>query len=326
MIKKIVYLFGAGATHAEILNLLDGQPEEVIEKNGLLISHVSQRVMGKAQSIPGFKNGVEFVTSPEGRINIELLISLLEANQVNGGATKVKKLKSLVQRDIVSKLSETRRGRFFLHRALLELHSLIEQKEELLGIISLNYDQILDDAYRQQFGVSPNYNHTSEKGNEIPLLKLHGSFNWKRLNNYGKKHDVEIIPLGINKNYLIPPYNFIWGKAFDILTKCDILRVIGCSLSQNDLGLVDLLFKAHLEKGAPLEIQIINRDHTAREIKNNYGFFPNIILPLKIEETLIADTNGLESNPFKTWLKAKGDRMLKEKVTETKFIKKCFDL
>lgn len=47
--KKVVYLFGAGATHAELANL-DGT---LVEKGrGLLIRHVSARVIEKARRDP----------------------------------------------------------------------------------------------------------------------------------------------------------------------------------------------------------------------------------------------------------------------------------
>jgi hypothetical protein len=46
--KKIVYLFGAGATHAELANLY---PTLVEKGRGLLISNVSRRVIEKARSI-----------------------------------------------------------------------------------------------------------------------------------------------------------------------------------------------------------------------------------------------------------------------------------
>jgi hypothetical protein len=39
---KIVYLFGAGATHAELTNL---DPDLIPEQRGLLIGHVSSRVI-----------------------------------------------------------------------------------------------------------------------------------------------------------------------------------------------------------------------------------------------------------------------------------------
>jgi len=47
--KKVVYLFGAGATHAEIINIVDDPHANYRDKNGLLISNVSRRVMQTAR-------------------------------------------------------------------------------------------------------------------------------------------------------------------------------------------------------------------------------------------------------------------------------------
>ncbi len=326
-LKKIVYLLGAGATHAEILNLEESPSETFISKNGLLISNVSKRVMKSAQSLRGFKKGVELVTSAEGSLNIELLISLFELNRIPNSESKIKGLKKLVQDDIKKNLSLTRKKKFYLHKALFELHSLVEDRENLIGIISLNYDDILDDAHEIIHERKPNYCHTSERGGDFPLLKLHGSFNWKGIKIYGRTKTISIIPLGISKNYLIPPYNFIWSRAFEVLVQCDILRVVGCSLNQNDIGLVDLLFKAHLERAECFELQVIDFQKQGDQIKNNYGFFPRIVKPKDIENSLIADAQIMSEdcigNPFKIWLKAKAEKMLSDEIEKTRYLKKC---
>lgn len=157
---------------------------------------------------------------------------------------------------------------------MIELHNLTVVREQLLGIISLNYDDILDEAYNAN-QMAVDYCYTSRSGERgcVPLLKLHGSFNWTRKRIYEKTKTITIIPLGLNKNYLVPPYSFIWSRAFEILTQCDTLRVIGCSLSQNDIGLIDLLFKAHLERTSYFKIEIIDFQKQGEQIKNNYGFF-----------------------------------------------------
>ncbi len=326
--KKIVYLFGAGATHAEIMNLEDNPDAKFRDNNGLLISNVSTRVMKSAhKKMSWFQKNENVFTSTKGSFNIELLISLFETNQIS--EKKISTIKLLVQKDIKKRLSDSRKKKFYLHKALFELHKRIEEKEKLLGIISLNYDNILDEAYEKLLGYKPNYCFTSEKIEHMPLLKLHGSFNWSNISLYKKSKDISIIPMGINKNYLMPPYNFIWGRAFELLVKCDIIRVIGCSLNQNDFGLIDLLFKAHLERDngieiQPIDFQPLNGHH---HMKNNFGFFPGIIDPKDIEETMIADvsiSNYDLGNPFKIWLKAKAEKMIGDDVYQTTYIKKLF--
>lgn len=180
---------------------------------------------------------------------------------------------------------------------------------------------MLDRAYKEFFG-SPNYCFTLEgdapKG--VPLLKLHGSFGWKRQKIRKQRRTVEIIPLGSNKNYLHAPYGFIWNRALEVLVECDILRVVGCSLSQNDFHLVDLLFKAHLERATAFEMEIISSDHTGRTIKDSYGFFPKITTLVDVEKHLIPETNP--ENPFKTWLKYKSIAMLQEEIEGTRYLRK----
>jgi hypothetical protein len=329
-LKKIAYLFGAGATHAEIMNSEDSIDENFIKKNGLLISDVSERVMESAQREKWFKKHRKIFAN-KGMFNIELFISLLEINKIE--EDKIAYLKNLIQEDIKEILSKKRKNGFYLHKALFELHNHneLKKKEELLGIISLNYDDILDEAYRDQLTCEPYYCLTSiNRDNHIPLLKLHGSFNWQDIKIYGKKTKVEIIPIGVNKNYLMPPYNFIWGQAYELLLKCDILRIIGCSLSQNDVGLIDLLFKAHKTKKMPIEIQIIDFQpmNGHHHIKDNYGFLPNIIDPIGIENGLIADEliQKDTGNPFKIWLQAKTRRVLKgSKIERTNYLKRLIN-
>ena len=92
----------------------------------------------------------------------------------------------------------------------------------------------------------------------------------------GRNKRIEIIPLGSNKNYLHSPYSFIWSRALEILIRCNTLRVVGCSLSPNDAHLVDLLFKAHLERDSDnvLNVEIISSEIAGQRIRQNYGFFP----------------------------------------------------
>ncbi|MGD0918334.1 MAG: hypothetical protein ABSB22_17935 [Thermodesulfobacteriota bacterium] len=297
---KIVYLLGAGATHAEMINLQKHLSENFLEKNGLLISHVSQRVIKKFRTIRTYLKDIEMVSSPKGSLNIELLISLIEHNNIKDADKKTRRLKNLVRKDISFRLTKSRLKRFYLHKALLELHSKTKEKETLLGIISLNYDHVIDEA-----------------------------FNWRSIKICGRKRTVPIIPLGVDKNYLQIPYNFIWGRALEILTECDILRVIGCSLSQNDIALIDLLFKAHLEKEEAFEVQVISAENIATQIKNNYGFSPKITSLGRIEGNLVPDPiqSNDDGNAFKIWLKAKASRMLKEdEIKRTGYLKKLFDL
>ena len=314
MAKRILYLLGAGASHAEVMNTTN---DITADKYGILISHVSKRVMERAFSTKKLwsKKPLNTIVSRKGDFNIELLISLLETNRIK--ETVIKELKGFVEDDIKKILSKNRRSKFFLHKSLFELHKKIEEREYLLGLVTLNYDSVADEAYVQIFGQYPNYfrkYETDDAGK--PLLKLHGSFDW----------EIPIMPIGMNKNYLFPPYNFIWSKAYDLLTRCDVLRIIGCSLNQNDLGLVDLLFKAQINRDKPLEIQLIDFEPKGEKIKSSYGFLSGLMKPSEFEDHMFAVEAIMKGsgNPFMIWLREKANKMLsKDEILQTKYLNKC---
>ncbi len=310
MAKKIVYLFGAGATHAE-LAAIDGKIEE--QNRGLLIGNVSRRVMDAAKAQPSYFRGIESVASATGAPNIELLISLIENSKVPRWHNRTAVLRQLVERDIKSILTVPRLSRFYLHRGLLSLHEKekVRVQEEILGLISLNYDDVLDRAYFDVFGEKPNYCFTVGDTHDglPPLLKLHGSFNWRQVRILGRCRDVDIIPLGSSKTYIHSPYGAIWNRALYLLSRCDALRVIGCSLSPNDLHLIDLLFKAQLERDRRFDIEIIaDAETTGEAVRRNYGFFGDSIKLLT--DIGVSKSVGDPDNPFRTWLKERSDRLM----------------
>ena len=317
---KVVYLLGAGATHAEIQNI----DPDLAAKSGLLVRDLSARVIEKARRNKQYLEDVAAVSGTSGSLNIELLISLIETSKVPNWGEKTQRLKDLVRKDIQKILSTALTQRFCLHRALFELHAqpAAQRKEMLVGLISLNYDGVLDSAYEEQYG-PPRYCFTLDEplgANDIPLLKLHGSFNWQDQVIRGRKRTIDIIPLGSTKSYIHPPYGCIWNQALETLIGCDTLRVIGCALSQNDFHLIDLLFKAHLERGKPFDIEIIASEETGTQIRNNYGFFRGIKTLTQIDN-LIADPKP--TNPFKEWLKYKSLALLGAKrVGRTTHVKK----
>jgi hypothetical protein len=311
-------------------DLMPDVMQRMQEKLGLLMSSVSARVIEKARRNKRYLEDLEAVSAAKGSLNIEMLISLIENSKIYGWESKARKLKYLVKQDIERILTRKRTRRFYLHKALFELHQrkATRRKERLIGLISLNYDDVLGHAYRTMLGRNPSYCLSLEQGTQasrgIPLLKLHGSFNWGRQNVRGRIRNIEIIPLGLNKSYLHAPYGSIWNRAMEVLADCDTLRVIGCSLSQNDVHLIDLLFKAHLERGSAFDIEVISPEDTGEQIQRNYGFFPSVKRLTEIEGGL---EGGLVAEPkttnaFKTWLKYKALRMIGSKVDETRHLKK----
>lgn len=174
--QRIVYLFGAGATNAELSNL-----DVDVNQFGLLLSDVTKRVTIRAKADAEFlRQHRMFLERAADSSNIELFISLIENNSydVENASSAVAHLKRLVEEDIRGILTPDRLAGFYLHRALFELHAN-NPNEIILGLISLNYDTVLDEAYAAYYG-EPDYNFSFRptEGDKPPLLKLHGSFNW----------------------------------------------------------------------------------------------------------------------------------------------------
>ena len=126
--KKIVYLFGAGATHAEITNTLDIETDSnQQDKYGLLIDHISERVLSKVKKKTDLSNNINYLL-PDGRKgNIELLISLIEMNKLEKFEEITNELKQLVKKDInkiIKKASKS--GNFILYKSLFEFRRNVE--------------------------------------------------------------------------------------------------------------------------------------------------------------------------------------------------------
>lgn len=250
--KRIVYLFGAGATIAEA-------QFAGIDKD-LSLKSTSEMVIERAKSQSETKDLLENI-SKDDIIDIERYISLLEDMRIQKYVDLAAKLRSMFCECIKSNLclggtQITPK----LTMALFQMHGIGEVKkvEELKGAITLNYDSLLDHAFNEVFG-SINYGisckcvcktyRISQEGS--PLIKLHGSFNWRRGfpniiidESYScTQEEMMWIPPGIEKEREGYPFSLLWGNAYELLD-CDVLRIIGCSLSQNDWGLTSLLFKA----------------------------------------------------------------------------------
>lgn len=299
-----------------------------------MMSNVSSRVIDQARRDPDYLKGVEMVSGTSGSLNIELLISLLENSKVAGWEDKAKSLKALVQKDILGVLTPDITARFRLHKALFELHrqEVVRSQEHVLGLISLNYEDVLDQAHIDVCGQPPDYclslkTASRSSADRYPLLKLHGSFDWRTngVEVRGKTRQIDIIPLGTSKSYDYAPYVFVWSRAFEMLVECDTLRLVGCSLSQNDTHLIELLFKAQVESSAGFDMEIIAPNEAGVRIRETCGFFSRIQTLNEAEGGLVPEPSPLV-NAFKEWLKYKADRMLKEDVPRTRYLKEVYIL
>lgn len=169
---------------------------------------------------------------------------------------------------------------------------------------------------------------------------MHGSFNWKNtypislITSRGKSDESLWIPPGVVKRKEAYPFNILWGKAKELLD-CDILRVIGSSLSQNDWDLIALIAIAqgmNYGSNKALKIEFINSIKAKDEIANSHRYLDIVGMnempevKVYVKESYYAldatiDDNKLQlavkevlssGNFFELWLRAKGEKMMKD--------------
>lgn len=313
MANKVVYLFGAGVSKAEAI-------KSGIESS-LLLSSVSEQVIKLARKKRSLRTILDHIGHVEG-IDIEHYISLLESLHHHQYENVAETLRSLFCEVVQTGLMEDGvQIRPLLEMALIQMHGAISDIEEFRGIISLNYDSLLDRAINEvRTGInyhikcecvhgSANYNLNKELP---PLIKLHGSFNWRkgfpniRIDEQASikyKSEMLWIPPSIGKIKDTYPFNSLWGKAFEMLD-CDILRVVGCKLNQNDWGLISLLFDTQLRTDNPYTIELITSQGTGSDMRKRLGFLKNIV----VVEELPGCKDISEyppGNTMESWLKSK---------------------
>lgn len=339
--KKVVYLFGAGATHAVVKAL---NPDL-----GLLTNDIQEKIEAKYSGIiKGVNNTIwnELVTQG---IDVEHLISVLES-QHNYSASE--KLRKYYREAIVTISEEIPQNPLpaNLYSVLIDLHNITGLDEKYLSFISLNYEDVFERTIKAHFKYDVDYviktgNKISQK-TLIKVYKLHGSFNWFNSRPISirkmtaiKSKDTLWIPPGVEKRKENYPFNLLWGKVIEDLLNCDVLRIVGCSLSRNDWGLIPILYTVQRfnQNGKRVEIEIIDYPITAKTIKDTYKYLrtkslidlPEILSYYKKQfpetspepeivreiETKFSDKDKI--NPFQEWLDAKADYLINQDIDIT---------
>ena len=177
--------------------------------------------------------------------------------------------------------------------SLLHIHKeygpyMGQSGEEMLGILTINYDSLLEEAYfNVHSGINCGYAFKSKvykNDSSLPqLLKLHGSFNWKiKKGRIFRKNALEISKIFEEIEYAddhsgwMPPsvykkpmgvFESIWDKAAQLLTECNTLRVVGSSLRKADSALLSLIFTSQIKSssinGQSFSIELIISDEDA---------------------------------------------------------------
>jgi hypothetical protein len=328
--KRIVYLWGAGATQAEVsyrgghrINLLMRDSEELGEG-------IATRILGRLPKLwrPSF-------VTDQG-MDIEKLISLLTACNVSQYLTLAERLRKLYFEDICSNLAVTNvLSDPQLAVALLTLHSntAFQEVEELHGIITTNHDGILQLAYQRVYeqldiGIPFLSSALTPATDPLPpLVHLHGSFTW----TFGLPTNVTLltasskyspntvwIPPTILKESKSYPFNTLAGKAYELLSRrCDVLRIVGSALTQNDWHILSMLFNAQrhneLTKGQPFRIELIMPHAAGLLIVRDCSYLKNLT-PIGFlsdgefavyKDDAQAPLNEEQRNPLFYWLKQK---------------------
>ena len=321
MVQKILYLFGAGSTKAELI-LQAKEGETLMRDLANYIYDISRENDG-----PYFKLVQDFSLDPSNQ-DIELIISLLESSEMDFDNV-LNELKQLYRKCLVDRITKAGINPK-ITTSLLRIHrtfgpELGENGEEFLGIITTNNDCLIEKAFCNEMtysGLNCCFDCTSDEYNLLkdipPVLKLHGSFNWilsKEKNLISDAFETEtntdfsgwVAPSVYKKEHLVQPiFRDIWKNARELLLNCDVLRIVGSSLRTEDLPLLSLIFSSQVIsrdiKKKAFEIQLITRDSSATRIIERLGFFVNFrrLSDLAVYDEEI-DSNK-ESNPYYYWI------------------------
>lgn len=343
--NKVVYLFGAGASQGEFSYY--GSPVRILMQD--IVDGISRRIESEhIESLFDVNNELTI----EG-IDVEHLITLYESSGTQKHSEVAKGLKKLFREEIQARISSL--GESFsptLFASLIEMHSIPDFDEELAAILTINYEDLIERAMQDVKG-GINYlmkvinRHGSYRLEEtsVPILKLHGSFNWKNeypiavVDNIEHEEEVLWIPPGVVKRREYYPFSLIWGRAKEIM-ECDILRIIGCSLSRNDWELVSLLYTTQNLRtdGRSYRIELIDSPERSARIKGEYKYlgmdtildvpvvrdylireyFPHHTgkpVTEEIENELREGITSDKYNIFAIWLRAIGEKLREEGIS-----------
>ena len=281
---RVVYLVGAGASHGSVQSVGCNRGILMADLRLPLANAVHDLVRSKPRKYGNLRTLVNNFIH-EG-VDFEHIITFLDESPSITHRQFADELRNIFAKVLKRQFREIERDigkeRFGLYSALLDMYEVDGCPEALRGILSINYDEYIEEAARSVRGEAVDYGLAGDKvedgSHPLILLKLHGSFNWKDVwpIEMGRKATTKSlwIPPGIQKGKNRYPFNILWGRARDLLD-CDILRVIGCRLSGNDWDLISLLFSTRNTHGggrSPYVIEIIDAPTRAFRLKDEYPY------------------------------------------------------
>jgi hypothetical protein len=308
--ERVVYLLGAGASHACV--------KAVNSAYGVLMRHLGEELASKVRDLVErqYKGKTTLHALANNVINentdFEHVITFLDESSSSLHKMFADDLRDIFEEVLRQRLAqiEAEQGEapVGLYTALLDMHEVPGFTEELRGFLSLNYDQYLELAI-QKLGL-----HTVNAGvllspspeakSPIRVLKLHGSFGWDHCWPITTSGVSTLwIPPGIQKAKESYPFNLLWGLARELLD-CDILRIVGCRLGPNDWDLVSLLFTTrHTNSaGRPYRIEVIDSPDLAAQLQKTFPYLDVLsLLEIgRVGKQLVSEVIGGDPREFRT--------------------------
>ena len=293
---RVVYLIGAGASHACV--------KWVNSPYGILMGDLGQPLSDEVHDLvdscyEGDSSLTDLVNAViDEHTDFEHVITFLDDSPSLLHRKFAGDLRSAFERVLRDRLEDIRENNgenpIELYTALLDMYNIPECPEELAGILTTNYDEYIEEAIDKadqgpvDFGFKFGEVEKSTKQG-VRLLKLHGSFGWQDTwptsrKNGGHGDETLWIPPGIQKAKQRYPFSVVWGLARELLT-CDILRIVGCRLDGNDWDLISLLFTTrHVNSQyRPYTVEVIDSPTRAKDLKVQFPYL-DVLSILEVEE------------------------------------------
>lgn len=285
-------MFGAGATQAEATYL--GVSQNLLMFDSDLGEGVSSGILKRMGS-----DGKPFLA--DRGVDIEKLISLLSTSGIGDHARLAEVMRRCYFDEICARIGfSSIIDRPRLAMALLEMHrvdTFKRETEHLSGIITTNHDGLLQNAFQEVFGeVSIGFPFSSVDLMQAatdrvpPILQLHGSFTWslrvplavarlKKSSSYSP--ETVWVPPAVLKESKHYPFNKLVGLAHELLAgHCDLLRIVGASLTQNDWNVLSIIFNAQRQQRpsgvAPFHIELIMPRKACDNVLRDCSYLTNM--------------------------------------------------
>ena len=306
---KIIFFFGAGASKVDNAPLAS----ELLSESLKLKDNGNPRI--EAERIENVKeflkdiylndcsNYLLFPTFEEVLSPIDIAIEKKEGFSAHWSLESLQKLRVDIIYCICEVLRDKLRGQRKYHDKFIK--KLYRRDLINFVFLSSNYDILLDNALREKgmyidYQLEETNSRRSPSKNQVMLLKLHGSLNWKYFpHGISVKRQEEKIIVEENKcNFdyskfepysneyyyaqplIVPPtyqkeydnkyLNQIWKRAGEELEKASKIFFIGYSMPDSDIHIKHLMLCSLYRKKDRPEIVVVGSTNEKSQLYNNY--------------------------------------------------------